>query len=713
VEIRVGPPTLTIHDGTEFLVCARDGTISGDGQQGYFRADTRLVSTYRMALSRVPPTLLNSAVVEPFSARFEFTNAESRIAGGSIERGTLHLRLDRVIGDGVCECYEIVNYAGTRVEFELELRVESDFADLFDVKAERMIRRGSLESRWDARRRALIARYRHGDFTRGVGLHVEGHEPEPQYANGVISFSIGLEPKGRWCASLRWRPLDDSGDGRPARPTGDPASRARRRAWHTQTARVTTSDHGLNETLERALNDLGALSMEGGDADRDEQSTAGVAELVPAAGVPWFVSLFGRDALIVALQTLPISPSFAIGGLKALAVLQGEGYDDRHDLQPGKIEHEIRHGELAHLRLIPQTPYYGTHDATTLFVWTAAETWCWTANRRLLRRLRPHVERALGWIDDDGDGDGDGLQEYRTRAGGWGYYNQGWKDSGDAIVAADGSLAELPIATVELQGYVVAAKRAWADTLEQAFDDGPAARRLRTEADRLAETIEARFWWEAEGCYYLGLDGRKRPIESVASNQGHLLWARAIAADRAKRVVARLQEPDMWSGWGVRTLSAAHVSYNPLAYQRGSVWPHDNAIIADGFCRYGHSAEGAQVARSLLDAAERFQYRRPPEVYAGLSRDEGSFPVQYLGANVPQAWASGAIIHAVMALVGLRPDAPRRSLGVDPHLPPWLDELALTDVRVGEATCDLRIRRGRVAVENLRGELRVHPRDSH
>jgi glycogen debranching enzyme len=312
--------------------------------------------------------------------------------------------------------------------------------------------------------------------------------------------------------------------------------------------------------VERALDDLGALRMRRVDKDAVAHGGDGIEEMVPAAGIPWFVSLFGRDALVVSLQTLSLSPGLAAGSLQALAALQGDRYDDRHDLQPGKIEHEFRHGELAHFELVPQTPYYGTHDATTLYVWAAAELWRWTANRTLIEQLRPHVERALHWIDVDGDSDGDGLQEYETRAGDWGYYNQGWKDSGDGVVNADGSNAELPIATCELQGYVVAAKRGWADTLEQAFDDAPGAAQLRRQADRLAEAIEERFWWEAEGAYYLGLDGRKRPIESVASNQGHLLWAHAITGDRAARVVTRLLEADMWSGWGVRTLSAAHVA---------------------------------------------------------------------------------------------------------------------------------------------------------
>jgi glycogen debranching enzyme len=713
VEIRVGPPSLTVHADEQFLVCGPDGKIAPDAQQGYFCVDTRLVSGYELTLSKMSPKLLNSAVVQPFSARHEFVNAELATSGGVIDGGKLHLRLDRTVHNGIHEDYDLTSFAGEAVDFELELRIESDFADLFDVKQRHVVRRGSLESCWDSDTRTLTTSYRHGDFERGLRLQVQKQDSEAEYANGLLSFRIRLEPHERWHTCLLWVPFGVSDQAQGpiedchALLTGDPALAKRRREWRARVTRIKTPDSGVNAIVERAVDDLGALRLRRIDKDAAAHGGDGVEEMVPAAGIPWFVSLFGRDALVVSLQTLSLSPGLTAGSLQALAALQGDRYDDRRDLQPGKVEHEFRHGELAHFELIPQTPYYGSHDATTLYVWAAAELWRWTANRALLTRLRPHVERALQWIDTDGDLDGDGLQEYKTRAGDWGYYNQSWKDSGDAVVNADGSNAELPIATCELQGYVVAAKRGWADTIEQAFDDAIGAAALREQADRLAEAIEERFWWEAEGGYYLGLDGHKRPIESVASNQGHLLWAHAITGERAARVVARLLEADMWSGWGVRSLSASHAAYNPLSYQLGSIWPHDNAILARGFCDYGHGTEASKIARALFDAAERFQYRRLPEVFAGLTRDEGSFPVQYLGANVPQAWASGAIVHLIGALLGLEPDAANRRLRLRPTLPDWLDEIELTNLRVGDASANLRVTRDGVSVEDRTGALDI------
>jgi glycogen debranching enzyme len=713
MEVRVGPPSITIHADEQFLVCAADGTIDAEREQGYFCVDTRLVSTYRLTLSHTPPTLLNSAVVAPFSARHEFVNARLVTPGGTVECNQVHLRLDRTIHHGLHEDYDLTNHSADAVELDLELQIDGDYADLFDVKAHHLARRGTLETRWQGNDRSLTARYQNRDFQRGLRLEVRRYDSEPEYANGRLSFRLRLEPKEHWHTCLLWVPLgvgaqsDGPVEQCHALLHGDVELADRRRVWRRRATRIHTGDAGVNAVLERAIEDLGALRMHRHDEAARGGDGQGIEEMALAGGIPWFVSLFGRDSLLVSLQTLLVTPGIARGSLQALAAVQGDRHDDRRDLQPGKIQHEVRHGELAHFGLIPQTPYYGTHDAPALFVWTTAELWRWTADRELMTRLRPNVERALEWLDRDGDRDDDGLQEYETRAGDWGYYNQSWKDSGEAIVNADGSIAELPLALCELQGYVVAAKRAWANVVEQAFAETAVAARLRNDADRLADAIERRFWWGAEGIYYLGLDGRKRPIESVASNAGHLLWADAVSPERAASVVRRLSAEDMWSGFGVRTLSSEHVSYNPFSYQLGSVWPHDNAIIANGCSRYGHDDVANRIARALFDAAERFRYARLPEVFSGLARDEGGFPVQYVGANVPQAWASGAVIHLLNGLLGLEPDAPNKRLVLRPHLPDWLGEITLGNLRVGGAWVDLRVSSERVSIDEMRGELEV------
>ena len=720
MEIRVGPPTVTIHADDQFCVCAASAEISSTLEQGYFAADTRLVSGYRVKLGRERPVLLNSAAVAHHSARFEFTNPAVQQANGTpLAENRLHLRLDRTIGSGLHEDYEITSYSRDPVEIDLEISIESDFADLFEVKSHRPLLRGTLHSTWDSRR--LTVEYKNGSFARGLVIEPARCDAPAGYANGGLLFRVTLGPRERWHACLLWLPVLDGTRGASPRRChdliGDSGHHEIKRDWVNRATTFVTSSPVVTQTVAQAVDDLAGLRMHrddsvaNGPAAGDRESAD---SWVPAAGVPWFVSLFGRDSLIVSLQTLALSPRFAVGSLNALAALQADSYDDARDSQPGKISHEIRHGELAALKLIPHTPYYGTHEATTLYVVVAAAAWRWHADREALDRVRPHVERALAWIDADGDMDGDGLQEYKTRAP-HGYYNQAWKDSGDAILHDNGELAALPIAPCEVQGLVVMAKRAWADVLDEVYGDAAGAARLRDQAGRLAELIETKFWWDAEGTYYLGLDGAKQPIRSVASNPGQLLWTGAVDAGRAARVARRLLADDMWSGWGVRTLSDRHVAYNPFSYQLGSVWPHDNALIAAGFRNYGLDAEAAVVARALFDAAERFSSRRLPELFAGLPRDEGAFPVQYLGANVPQAWASGAVIHLLAILLGLDADATAAAgpvVRLRPALPDWLTQVRLDGLTVGAASADLQVTRdasGDHTVEVLRknAELRV------
>jgi glycogen debranching enzyme len=378
--------------------------------------------------------------------------------------------------------------------------------------------------------------------------------------------------------------------------------------------------------------------------------------------------------------------------------MQAAGDDPERDMEPGKIPHEIRHGELAQLGILPYTPYYGTHDATSLYVIVLSYLYQWLGDDSPLRRYLENAEAAIRWIDRYGDRDRDGFQEYGTRSR-HGYYNQGWKDAGDAVPAEDGTLAPLPIATCELQGYVYDAKLRMADIYELLGRPSD-ARRLRRQAKDLYERVNERLWWEEEGTYYLGLDGRKRPIRSVASNAGHLLQSGIVPPERAGRIVDRFLRGDMWSGWGIRTLSSDHPAYNPFSYHTGTVWPHDNAVIAGGFRRYGFDVEAARVAKGIFDAAERLVAYRLPELFAGLPRAEASFPVQYLGANVPQAWAAGSVFRLIAVLCGIHAasDGDGSRIYVNPALPSWLPELTIHNLRAGRGSLDLAVRDGSVDV---------------
>ena len=385
---------------------------------------------------------------------------------------------------------------------------------------------------------------------------------------------------------------------------------------------------------------------------------------------------------------------------------------DFADIFEVKAKELTRRGELAHFRRIPHTPYYGTADATPLYLITLHATWRATGDKMLLERHLATAEECLSWIDRHGDRDGDGFQEYQTRSS-VGYENMGWKDSGDSVVYPDGSLVKGPKALCELQGYVYDAWQRMAEIFDELCKPHR-AEELRRKAEVLFKRFNDTFWDEELGFYAFALDGEKKKVLTVASNAGHCLFSGIVLPERADKVVKRLMAPDMWSGWGIRTLSALHPSFNPYNYQTGSVWPHDNAIIALGFKRYGFGAEAAQIARHISDAGSHFLSNQLPELYTTIERDEDSFPVQYLGANVPQAWAAGSVFSLMQAILGIVPDAPHEKLYVDPLLPTWLPDLTLLDLHVGRHSFDIRFWRDgdETHFEVLKGDPKVVVRSS-
>jgi glycogen debranching enzyme len=683
------------------LVCQPDARVLGEAD-GFFTRDTRFVSGYDLWINGRRPILLASAPIQSFSSRFEFTNDATVDSFGLIDRQSLALRIDRTVADAIHEDIDIANYASRPVRLTIEIAVLSDFADIFDVKRGEIVRRGELNSRWFRSRGELRATYINRDFRRELIVAVERASSPAQFANGRLVFVATIPPKGVWHTCLKWNPVTRAGQ----RPVTLPCNAVDAPIRSTGAARlpnvsIRTPNHTVDRAWDQAVRDLEALHLE------DPAFARGV--FIPAAGVPWFVTLFGRDSLIVSMQGISGFPEFARGALRRLSELQSTANDPERDMEPGKIPHEIRHGELAQLGILPYQPYYGTHDATSLFVIVLSYLYHWTGDVDLLRRYLPNAEAAIAWIDRYGDRDSDGFQEYKTRSS-HGYYNQGWKDAGDAIREADGSLAALPIGTCELQGYVFDAKNRMAEVYD-VLDRPKDARRLRRQAQKLYDRVNEQFWWEEEGTYYLGLNGRKEPIRSVASNAGYLLQSGMVPPERAGRVVRRLMADDMWSGWGVRTLSSDHPAYNPFSYQCGSVWPHDNATIAGGFRRYGYDKEAAMVAKGIFDAAERLVALRLPELFSGLPRVAASFPVPYLGANVPQAWAAGSVFRFVALLCGLHAtvDGDGSKLYVNPALPDWLPDITLENLRLGKGSLALRFVDGQVDVQrNTSGYEVVH-----
>jgi glycogen debranching enzyme len=515
-----------------------------------------------------------------------------------------------------------------------------------------------------------------------------------------LSFDVALDPGASWHACL----LYDFRDGgkRFAAPRacidGHSESKTARRIedWRDDLLKVETSNEELYRFYRQAVEDIASLRL--------PTSETGPHQFVPAAGVPWFVALFGRDTLVSSLQTAMAYPNFARGALTALGQYQAKERDDERDAEPGKIMHELRYGELAHFRLIRHTPYYGTADATPLFPIVLHAAWKATGERSLLESYLPNAEAALRWIDAEGDRDGDGFQEFHKRTPD-GYENQNWKDSGDSANWPDGTLVAGPKAVCELQGYVYDAWLRMAEVFD-ALGQPDRATELRAKAAVLFRHFNEAFWNEDIGCYVHMLDGEKRPVPTVVSNVGHLLWSGIVPTDRAAKVVARLMAPDMNTGWGIRTLSNTHGAYNPFSYQNGAVWPHDNSLIALGFKRYGFAAEAAALARGISDAASHFQLNQLPELYAGIDRGSSFFPVQYLGANVPQAWAAGSAFALLQAMLGIEQDAPNNRLWVDPALPAWLPDITLTNLPLGDERYSLRFLRddGQIGFEVLAGD---------
>ncbi len=683
-KVQVGPRQISIHQGQTVLISELDGQINWPSEKGLYFLDTRLISSWAIYANGEPWQLLNGGAVTDYAARIFLTNPAIATENGTIAARTLGLTISRWISGGIHEDIDVTNHSMSPIKFQLEIAIRSDFADIFEVKANRIIRRGRVATEWSPTRQRLRTAYRNSDFSRAVTIDASRTSGEANYANGRLSFEVALGPGEAWHGCILYMLEDGNRHFDAPRDCVERCERSEHAetlaGWLQTVAKIQTSNEEFYRLFRRALEDMAALRLPIETTDREA--------FLPAAGLPWFVAPFGRDSLIASLQNMLIYPQFARGTLDFLGALQAREDDPYRDAEPGKIFHELRYGELAHFKLIPHTPYYGTADATPLYLITLHSAWRATADKALLERHLGTIEGCLSWIDKYGDSDGDGFQEYQTRSP-VGYENMAWKDSGDAVVYPDGSLVKGPKALCELQGYVY---NAWIRTAEvfEALGKHDRARELRTKAAALFERFNTVFWDDELGFYVYALDGQKNKVLTVASNAGHCLWAGIVPPDRAKKVVDRLMAPDMWTGWGIRTLAATHPAFNPYNYQTGSVWPHDNAMIAMGFKYYGFGVEAARIAHDISRAASHFLLNQLPELYTAFTRDETNFPVQYIGANVPQAWAAGSAFMLTQAMLGFLPDAPRNKLYVDPVLPEWLPDLTIQDLRIGPHKLDIR-----------------------
>ncbi len=671
---RVPYPYLILWGSGVALSCSLDGQILAEELHGLFAGDTRVLSTYQLLISGQTWRLLGRSHFGHGTAQWDYQNRPLRDATGEISAGTLLLTLRRRVDCALHDDLHLQAFAERPVKIQFTLHLDADFADIFEVKSQSLPPR--LAIRRASHQKGVALSYEKAGFRRGVQISLDPSSGQPVFVGTRIVFELQLDPGAEWTCCAEARPEVDgtlfefAGD--PHQPEPNPVSEAQRVSIRT--------DSLLERPFTQGRADLHALAIP-------------QAEHPPyiAAGVPWFLTLFGRDPLMAALLSGLDGAWSAEGALAALRRLQARGRDDWRDAESGKLLHECRRGELARRNRIPFAPaYYGTHDAPALYCLTLWHAWRWTGDVKLLEAHLETAKAALRWCDDLGDRDGDGLLEYATRSS-RGYYNQSWKDAGDAVVHANGRIAELPLATVELQGYLFAARLAMAELLA-ALGEQAEAERLRQQASGLREMVEESYWMEQEEYYAFALDGQKRQVASISSNPGHLLWCGLPNHTRAAALAERLLKPDLFSGWGLRTLSSENPAYNPLSYQRGSVWPHDTLLAAAGLWRYGHYEKASTLIRAILEAAGAFEEARLPELFCGLPRSH-DLPVPYAEANIPQAWAAAAPILAAQLFLGLLPDAPHGRCFVSPWLLEWLPRLELRGIALGEGSLDITVAR--------------------
>jgi glycogen debranching enzyme len=670
-------------EGEMFLCADAEGNLDAEKVTGsglYWR-DTRYLSDFVLDVDGHAPLLLSTSADRAFASHVDLTNQDLVDEDGNVTavQGTVNIRRTRVIDGRLYERIRVRNYNATAVEFTLNLTFGTDFADVFEVRGLRRATRGKLaQPKADRSSVAFAYAGLDGVFreTR-ISFQLEPTEVEVRDTQVVAAWRLRLEPTQTEMIALVVEPR--AANSSPPDKPFDVAMHELRRSyesWERSCTRVWTDNQLYNSLLARGLRDLRALLTPTRHGN------------LPAAGIPWFVAPFGRDSLLTCHQTLLLNPDLTRTTLEVLAAFQADEVDEWRDAQPGKILHELRQGELAGANEIPHTPYYGAIDSTPLWLLLLGTYYRWTGDLGFCRRMLPNVERALEWVETYGDPDGDGFVEY-LRTSPRGLANQGWKDSHDSVVHVDGKLAEGPIALAEVQAYVYLAMLRLADVYE-ALGDGGRAAALRARAASLKAAFNERFWVESEQYFAMALDGDKRPVATITSNPAHGLYCGLVDPDKAAPLARRLLAPDMFSGWGVRTLSKSAVAYNPMSYHNGSIWPHDNAIIGAGLKRYGFAKATNRLATAMFEMAVTVDDMRLPELFCGFTRRSPNRPVAYPVACSPQAWAAGAPFLLLQAMLGISADAPANILNVSkPQLPGWLNSVELHDLRVGRSTISI------------------------
>jgi glycogen debranching enzyme len=656
--------SIQVLEGSTFMVSDARGDVHDGSVAGLYHEDTRHLNRFELTVGGKTPTLLTSNEVDYYSAAFFMTNPEL----DGLEPKALTVQRHRFVGDGLRETITVRNHTQEPIEVEVRLACGADFADLFEVRLAEFFKAGECRKDHDFARGHLHFEYEHELFKAATQIT----SSDARADGDDLVWDCSIEARGVWHTGVLVALTLDEQKKEPSHEDfGEPEREATKvlKKWQAETPEVTSGFDVVWHVMEKSVTDLASLRL--------QACVKGNEYSLPAAGLPWFMAIFGRDTLISSYQSLWVGPELAKGALEALAGFQGTEMNDFKDEEPGKMLHEIRFGELTTIGQKPHRPYYGSSDSTPLWLILLHEYWRWTGDDAPAKQLKDNALRALEWIDTYGDLDGDGFIEYETRSK-QGLRTQCWKDSWNGLQFADGTVPDLPIAPSEVQGYAYDAKRRTADVAERVWGDAELASRLRKEAEELFARFNDAFWSDERGGFYaVGLDKDKKRIDSITSNMGHLLWSGIVPEDRAKKLVDHFFSDGMWSGWGVRTMSWDDAGYNPIGYHIGTVWPHDNSLIAAGLYRYGFREEANRIAASLLEAAEYTDWRLP-EVFAGYSRGEAPFPVRYPTASSPQAWATAAPFLWFRLAMGL--DVKDGQAVIDPQLPESLGEMGLKGI---------------------------------
>ncbi len=702
----------SISQGRTVLTTSLDGSMRAEGDQGLWVYQTRMLSCYQWSVNGNAPTFSALSAIEQHRdlAYYIFAPPECEHKGNKCDpaQQAVELLIERTVGEGLLETLILTNHTQIKTRFVLQLQVSADFADPSEAHGTRQ-QKGHISVLWNEKTPDRLLsfdyktkhRYRHqGDsgtasLHRGVYLGIAHDQPQPKHRKNTIRFHLILKPKEVWRATLRWTAQLE---GKDLPLWGTEGELRRQRFFMSSASYSSTQERDLTNivlrTLHQSAGDLSDLRL----FDLDGRDAIGPT-WIPAAGLPLYCGFFGRDTLFSGRAAASLSTEIMRGSLMQLAIHLGKSIDDWRDEQPGRMIHELHTSPLAVLNYTPHGRYFGTTTCSFFYPSLVADLWRWTGKKDLVEPLIEPALRGLRWADRFSR-DESGFYKYRTRSK-QGEKNQGWKDSGDAIVHADGSQVVDPLGTCEMQSYIYNSKIGLAEILDR-FGEVAEARRLKAEAIEFKKRFNDFFWMPDEGYLAMGIDSKNKPIRSIASDPGHCLLNGIVDDSLKKAVVKRLMKDDMFSGWGVRTLSSEHPAFNPFSYHRGSVWPVENAMFVLALARCGLYDDMSRLAKAIFESAALFEYCRLPELFAGHQRDsEHAFPGLYPKANSPQAWSASAPFQIMQAMLGIQPDAPNETIFVDPHLPAWLPEIHVSDLTIGDAVIDVRFFRDECGVTSF------------